>query len=231
MALSTDDDAAARLARPGAGLLLDLDGTLVDSEPVHRAAYRAYFSARGWRVADDVVAQFAGRRAPEVFAGLAGPWGDEDPHALTAGVLGALGDTPATPVPVPGAADLLAACARTGLPVAVVTSAHRSWAEEVVARLGADPAVLALVTAEDSTHGTPDPAPDRHGAERLGLDPRDLVAAEDTPAGIASALGAGVGRVVGMSTSQPAERLLASGAHETAADLTGLARAAAARRG
>jgi len=34
------DRAAVLLAGPGAGLLLDLDGTLVDSESVHRAAYR-----------------------------------------------------------------------------------------------------------------------------------------------------------------------------------------------
>ena len=33
--------------RPAA-LLLDLDGTLVDSEPIHRAAYRAFFRERGW---------------------------------------------------------------------------------------------------------------------------------------------------------------------------------------
>jgi mannitol-1-/sugar-/sorbitol-6-phosphatase len=219
---------ASRLARPGAGLLLDLDGTLVDSEPGHRAAYRAYFASRGWQVPDDVVAQFAGRRAPEVFAGLAGPWGDEDPDLLTDGVLAALGDTPAAPVPVPGAADLLAACARAGLPVAVVTSARRPWASQVVRGLGADLDVVALVTAEDCTHGKPDPEPFRRGAERLRLDPADLVAAEDTPAGIASARAAGIGLVVGMSTSQPAERLLDAGAHETAADLTALARAVGA---
>jgi mannitol-1-/sugar-/sorbitol-6-phosphatase len=227
----TWDDAASRLARPGAGLLLDLDGTLVDSEPVHRAAYRAYFASRGWQVADDVVAQFAGRRAAEVFAGLAGPWGDEDPEALTSGVLDELGGPPAEPVPVPGAADLLAACTRSRLPVAVVTSARRSWAEQVMRGLGADPGTLALVTAEDCTHGKPDPEPFRHGVDRLGLDPRGLVAAEDTPAGIASALGAGVGRVVGMSTSQPADRLLAAGAHETAPDLAALARAVEALQG
>ena len=224
MALTAE--AAARLARPGAGLLLDLDGTLVDSEPVHRAAYRAYFALRGWQVPDDVVEQFAGRRAPEVFAGLSGPWGDEDPEVLTDGVLAQYGSTPAAPVPVPGAGELLAACARSGLPVAVVTSARRPWASQVVALLGGDG--VALVTAEDCAHGKPDPEPFRRGAQRLGLDPADLVAAEDTPAGIASARGAGIGWVVGMATSQPADRLLTAGAHATMPDLTALAGAVAA---
>ncbi len=221
----TDDDAAARLARPGAGLLLDLDGTLVDSEPVHQEAFRLYFADRGWQVPDDVVQEFAGRRAHEVFPAVDGPWRGEDPHSLTAGVIAATGRSTVQPVPVPGAGDLLRACARVGLPVAVVTSAHRGWVAEVVGMLGIDPAEVAMVTAEDCTHGKPDPEPYRRGAQRLGLDPARLVAAEDTPAGIASAVGAGVGRVVGLTTSQPADRLLAVGAHETAADLRVLARA------
>ena len=48
------DHVAARLERPGAGLLLDLDGTLLDSEPVHRGAFRDYFAGRGWQVEDQM---------------------------------------------------------------------------------------------------------------------------------------------------------------------------------
>jgi sugar-phosphatase len=221
----TADDAVARLARPGAGLLLDLDGTLVDSEPVHQQAFRLYFAERDWDVPDDVVRQFAGRRAVEVFPSLDGPWRGEDPHALTAAVIAATHRTTAEPVVVPGAADLLRACGRVGLPVAIVTSAHREWVAEVVRMLGREPGTVAMVTAEQCEHGKPDPEPYRRGAELLGLAPSGLVAAEDTPAGIFSALGAGVGRVVGMTTSQPAERLRDAGAHETAADLRALARA------
>jgi mannitol-1-/sugar-/sorbitol-6-phosphatase len=220
-------DAAARLARPGAGLLLDLDGTLVDSEPVHQEAFRVYFADRGWQVPDDVVRQFSGRRAHEVFPSLDGPWRGEDPLALTDGVIAATARTTARPVAVPGAADLLRACARVRLPVVVVTSAHREWVAEVVHLLGGDPADVDMVTAEDCTRGKPDPEPFRRGVERLGLEPADLVAAEDTPAGIASARGADVGWVVGMTTSHPAAVLRAAGANETAADLTALARVVA----
>ena len=224
------DAAVRRLARPGAGLLLDLDGTLVDSEPVHREAFRTYFAERDWDVPDDVVRQFAGRRAHEVFPTLDGPWRGEDPHALTAGVIAATSRTTVAPVAVPGAGDLLRACERVALPVAVVTSAHREWVAEVVHLLGVDPDAVAMVTAEDCEHGKPDPEPYRRGAERLGLDPAALVAAEDTPAGIASARGAGIGRVVGVTTSAEAAALRAAGAHETAPDLRALARAVASLR-
>ncbi|GAA2724795.1 HAD family hydrolase [Cellulomonas aerilata] len=226
----TPDDAVARLARPGAGLLLDLDGTLVDSEPVHREAFRLAFADRGWDVPDDVVRQFAGRRAVEVFPVLDGPWCGEDPRTLTAAVIAATHRTTARPVPVPGAAELLGACRSVGLPVAVVTSASRAWVGEVAGMLGVDPDGLAMVTAEQCERGKPDPEPYRRGGELLGLRPADLVAVEDTPAGLTAALRAGVGRVVGVTTSQPPDALRAAGAHETAADLLALAAAVAARR-
>ena len=230
---------AQHLARPGSGLLLDLDGTLVDSEHVHRQAYRDYFAARGWSVGDDAVLAFSGRRAPEVFATLDGPWAGEDPDELTDGVLDALRRTTLVPRPVPGAAETLAACARTGLPVAVVTSARREWALPALEMLGARTEVgdrtegrgsrrrraVALVTAEDCVHGKPDPEPYMRGAEVLGLDPARLLAAEDAPAGIASALAAGLGHVLGVTTTHPGATLTAAGARSTAEDLRPLARA------
>ena len=148
-----------RLRRPGAGLLLDLDGTLVDSEPVHRAAFESFFAAQRWHVPDEVVRRFSGRRAQEVFATLAGPWTGLDPDELTEQVLAALRDSDPRPLPVPGAVELLAACVSVGLPVAVVTSARREWARPAVAPLVAGGQVPPMVTAEDCTHGKPDPEP------------------------------------------------------------------------
>ena len=80
-----------------------------------------------------------------------------------------------------------------------------------------------MVTSEDCACGKPDPEPYRRGADLLGLRPADLVAAEDAPAGICSARGAGIGHVVGITTSHPAQVLLDAGAHSSAPDLVGLA--------
>lgn len=217
------EDVAAWLERPGAGLLLDLDGTLVDSEPVHRAAFRKYFAGRGWPVDDQVIREFSGRRAAEVFAVLEGPWSGEDPVALAAGVIGALRATALRPAPVAGAAKLIAACTRTCMPFAVVTSARLWWATIALDRLGFGDQRIRMVTAEDCACGKPDPEPFRRGADLLGLRPGDLVALEDSPAGITSARGAGIGQVVGMTTSHSAHALLAAGAHATAPDLVALA--------
>lgn len=227
---AVEDALAERLARPGAGLLLDLDGTLVDSEPVHRAAFARYFASRGWDVPDAVVRQFMGRRATEVFPVLDGPWRGEDPAALTDAVVDELRRGTQRPLPVPGAADTLAACHELGLPVAVVTSAHLEWADGALAGLLTDgvPAPPA-VTWEDCTEGKPHPEPYRRGADLLRQEPASLVAAEDAVAGVASARAAGVGFVIGMTTSVAAAGLADADVH--LADLTVLARAVRRARG
>lgn len=216
-----------RLCASGAGLLLDLDGTLLDSEPVHRAAFVEYFGSRGWDVPEEVVHLFSGRRAAEVFSTLDGPWRGEDPSELTEAVIAVLRRSTARPVAVPGAVDLLDACAVTGLPVAVVTSARLEWATAALQTLGTD--VPALVTAEDCTHGKPHPEPYCRGAELLDLDPARLVAVEDAVAGIESARAAGVGYVVALTTSQPATVL--SAADLALPDLTDVALAVRTRSG
>lgn len=218
---------AAALARSGAGLLLDLDGTLVLSETTHQEAYHAFFAARGWDVTDDVVREFSGRRGHEVFAALDGPWRGEDPMALTASVIETLGRlvrAGARPAAVPGAAESLAAARRLSLPTAVVTSANREWTAAVLDALGAATDV-SRVTAEDCARGKPDPEPYRRGAAMLGRPSGGLVAMEDTPAGVASARAAGVGLVLGVTTTRAPELLLAAGADACVPDLTPLAEA------
>jgi len=224
------ETARHRLARPGAGLLVDLDGTLVDSEAAHRAAFQEYFAARGWEVSDHVTRGFAGRRAHEVFASVEGPWGDEDPHALTRAVVDTLRAADVRPSEVPGAARLLSACVSTGLPVAVVTSASREWALAALRSLRVADGAIGMVTGEDCALGKPAAEPFRRGAELLGIDPLALVAIEDAPAGIASAKAAGVGLIVGVTTGHSAQALFSAGADEIACDLILLADGIAARR-
>jgi len=211
------------LRRPGAAVLLDLDGTLVDSEPMQRAAFHSYFRSRGWDVPDDVVREFMGRRGHESFALIDGPWRGEDPVALTEGVIAHVDPRTTPPVAVPGAAGAIRGWRAAGTPVCLVTSAFRMWAEQALELLGVADLGLRLVTAEDTPVGKPDPAPFRLGAERLGVAPADCLAAEDSVAGLTAARGAGVGFAVGVTTSLPAEVLLAAGADAAVPDLTPLA--------
>lgn len=198
--------------------LLDLDGTLVDSEPANQAAYRSYFRARGWDLGPEMLREFAGRRGGEVFAQLPGPWAGEDTVALVDGVLGHLDLDAYPPRPVPGAAELIRRLHAAGIPVALVTSAGRAWAEAAVAEvLGVRDLFAALVTAEATEAGKPDPAPYLAGAAALGVAPADAVALEDTVPGLRSALDAGVGLVIGVATGTSPAVLLDGGAHRAVA--------------
>ncbi len=200
-----------------AALLLDLDGTLVDSEPIHRAAYEAFFADRGWEVAD--LSLFTGRRAEDVFASEPGPWSGEDPDTLKAAI-SALVPQDAAPDPVRGARAVIEAAAARGVPVAIVTSAGPAWAERCLdVVLGVRHHVGVVVTAHDVVGGKPDPAGFRHACDLLGVKTGDCIAVEDSPAGVMAARGAGVEEVYGLATTHSAEELRAAGAVAVHADL------------
>lgn len=198
-----------------AALLLDLDGTLIDSEPLNRAAYRSFFRSRGWPEPD--LSLFTGRRAEDVFATEPGPWTGVDPLELSAEVLALIGPD-AVPTPLPGAAALLAVAASLGVPVAIVTSAGPEWVRRsAVGELAALAEVNVMVTADDVVDGKPDPTGFRLACERLGVAATDAVAVEDSPAGVRAALAAGVGHVVAVTTTHAAAAL--TPAHTVVPDL------------
>jgi sugar-phosphatase len=206
-------DATARVS----ALLLDLDGTLVDSEPLHRRGYESFFAHKGWERPD--LAVFTGRRAVDVFATEPGPWAGLDPEAVLAEVLEHVPDEAAPAVP--GARELIVAARSGGTPVAIVTSAGPDWVQRsLVESLGLEPdGVDLVVTARDVEDGKPHPAGFALACRRLEADPASALAAEDSPAGVRAALGAGVRRVHGIGTSHPREVLLEAGAVEVHDDL------------
>ena len=201
-------------------LLLDLDGTLVDSEPLHREGYVTFFAAKGWDVPD--LGIFTGRRALDVFATEPGPWSGHDPQEVLDEVLAHVPDE--DPEAVAGARELILAARAAGTPTAIVTSAGPPWVERSLSALGLGlDSVDLVVTALDVAAGKPDPEGFALACERLGADPADALAAEDSPAGIRAARAAGVRRVMGIATTHDPAALLAAGATEVLDDVRPLA--------
>lgn len=206
-----------RPPRSVAALLLDLDGTLVDSEPLHRQGYADFLAARGWSVPD--LSVFTGRRAEDVFGTEPGPWTGHDPLALLAEVMRFVPTDP--PEPLPGAVALMRAARSSGVTMAIVTSAGPAWVARCLSAL--DCPVDVVVTADDVVDGKPDPAGYALACLRLGVPPAATWAVEDSPAGVRSALDAGVGVVHGVATTHDPDVLRAAGAHAVHADPTPLA--------
>jgi HAD superfamily hydrolase (TIGR01509 family) len=96
--------------------------------------------------------------------------------------------------PRPGAMALLARLTDAGVPLALASNSEREFVERTLSGAGLlhDGPFAAIVTANDIEH--PKPAPDIYleACRRLGADPGDSVALEDSPIGVASAVAAGM---------------------------------------
>ncbi len=202
-------------------MLFDLDGTLVRSEHVHRRVWQRFFDA--WRLeVDDAeyTRVYQGRRGVDALGQARGPWRPEDvPEALAA--LHAYAEQEAGDVEVvPGAVELVEELHRRGRRMAVVTSAVRGWTWRVLDDvLGVGTAFAVVTTAEDVGTGKPDPEGYLRACRLLDVDPGACAALEDSTAGVAALTAAGVGTVVGVTTTVPAGPLRAAGADVTLPDL------------
>ncbi|MGX2997443.1 HAD-IA family hydrolase [Streptomyces sp. JNUCC 64] len=185
-------DTAVLTAR---ALLLDMDGTLVNSDAVVERCWRRWAGRHGLD-GDAVVEVVHGRQGYSTMAELLPDRPMAENHADNALMLAEETADLDGVVEVPGADVFLSSLASLGAPYALVTSATR---ELMAARMAA--AGLAVppvrVTAEDVTESKPDPEGFLKGAAALGIPAAECVVFEDSPAGIRAGLAAGM-RVVGV---------------------------------
>ncbi|WP_058044627.1 HAD-IA family hydrolase [Streptomyces roseifaciens] len=174
-------------------LLLDMDGTIVNSDAVVERCWREWAAAHGLD-GDAVMKVVHGRQGYATMAVLLPDRPMEQNHADNRRMLAAETADVDGVVPVAGAPAFMAALA--ALPHALVTSADRALAE---ARMGAAglPMPEVRVTAESVGASKPDPEGFLKGAAALGFAPADCIVFEDSEAGIAAGKAAGM-RVVGV---------------------------------
>ncbi|MEU1372950.1 HAD-IA family hydrolase [Streptomyces triculaminicus] len=174
-------------------LLLDMDGTIVNSDAVVERCWRRWAEEHGLD-ADEALKVVHGRQGYATMAVLLPDRPMELNHEDNRRMLEAETADIDGVVPVPGAPAFMAALA--GLPHALVTSADRALSD---ARMGAAglPMPAVRVTAESVGASKPDPEGFLKGAAELGVDARDCVVFEDSEAGITAGKAAGM-RVVGV---------------------------------
>jgi sugar-phosphatase len=187
--------------------VFDLDGTLIDTEPRNRAMWSRLFDAHGVPHDDALIASFAGRRGLEVLRDLAHLFPGRTVEELFEEVVSyeSLPGMPAA-APVPGAVDLVRSLADAGVPLAVVTSGQRPYAERLLGELGVRGLLDLVVTAGDVVTGKPHPEGYLAAARDLDVPPEEAVGFEDAPAGVRAVKSAGM-TCVGVITTQPAGAL------------------------
>jgi len=204
-----------------AGVIFDMDGVLLESEPFIAAAAVAMYAEKGVTVAPEEFRPFIGTGEDRFLGGVAEARGValdmprdkvrtyEIYLDLIAGKLEAL----------PGVSRFLAECRRRGLKTAVASSADRMKVEGNLEEIHLPASDFqAVVVGEDVVHKKPAPDIFLEAARRLGLDPRACLVVEDAVSGVQAARAAGA-RCLGLTTSFASARLIGAGADWTAATL------------
>jgi HAD superfamily hydrolase (TIGR01509 family) len=173
-------------------VLFDMDGLLVDSEPLWFEVESDVMARLGgrWSPADqqELVGGSLGRTVSYLLARALRPASPADvARWLVDGMIALLGSRELTVLP--GARELLAEVASAGVPRALVTSSERAIMDAVMTQMGVSFCVT--VCAQDVRRSKPDPEPYLLAAARLGADPARCVALEDSPNGVAAAEAAG----------------------------------------
>lgn len=176
-----------------AAVIFDMDGTLVDSEPVWEVVRRGLVTDLGGRWSPGTQARLMGMSTREWARYLTDIQGVAmDPEAFADLVIARIGEAYAHDLPLlPGAAEAVRRMSDRW-PVAVASSSPASTIHLVIERAGLSDVFSAVAASDEVPRGKP--APDVYwlAAERLGIQPSDAVAVEDSSNGMRSAAAAGM---------------------------------------
>ena len=178
----------------GVCVVFDMDGVIVDSEPL-------------WvRARKDLVREAGGRWLPEAETAMMGISSDRwsvymrdrlglramTPAQIRDGVIGRMVALYGAEVPLlPGAREAIEATGRHWR-LGVASGSDRVLLDTVLSATGLRDRFSATVSGEEVAAGKPDPLIYQEVCRRLGVDPRSCLAIEDSGSGIESALAAGM---------------------------------------
>ena len=171
------------------GVVFDLDGVLVDTEPVHFAATQAMLAPEtitieqvepfiGTGGMNEWMAEHYSITLEEIKANYSGHFFDQLERAPLE--------------PLDGVVELLEAMRPRGLGLAVASQSSRAWIEATLASAGLDHHFALIATAREAGADKPAPEVYLHAVAQLGLQPDECIGVEDSSSGIESASAAGL---------------------------------------
>ncbi len=197
------------------GVIFDMDGVLVDSEPFICKAAIMMFAEKGLTVSPDDFLPFVGAGEDRYLGGVAEKYNfpidiKEDKRRTYQIYLQIIKGNLKS---LPGAIPFLEGCRLSGKKVALATSADYVKMEGTLREVGLALNLFdAVVTGEDVRHKKPHPEIFLVAAERLGLKPEECLVVEDAVNGVLAARKSGA-RCLALATSFSKEELFGAGAN------------------
>jgi beta-phosphoglucomutase-like phosphatase (HAD superfamily) len=180
--------------------VFDMDGVLIDTEPVWRQVELDVFARVGVQLTDEQLRDTWGMRIEEVVDHWyqERPWNGIRPHAVQREIVREMVEhVRQHGEPMEGALDAVNVARSIGFRIAIASSSSRELIDAVVERLGIGSLIDAVCTADDEERGKPDPGVYLSAAQALDVVPSQCVAIEDSPVGVAAAVAAGM-RCIGV---------------------------------
>ncbi|MFW7215767.1 HAD family hydrolase [Enterobacter sp. BNK-22] len=205
---------------PLSAVLFDMDGVLIDSNPVIERAWTEAAAMYGIDISnEDIVQHIHGQPGHYTIRALFGHLPLHEQNNVQNHVIYV--ENTAEYAPIPGVAKLIASLHSAGVTVGIVTSGWKEKIERVAAMLDISQSVSVIVERDDVERGKPFPDPYLVAARRLNIPARNALVFEDSVSGVTSAVAAGA-YCVGLGAAE----LLKHGARLTLQDFTGVAIAA-----
>lgn len=200
--------------RPFQAAIFDMDGTVLDTESVFRTIVFDVCTDLGFEMTDAVHRSMVGSSHERISQLLFDAYGTGFPYARFDDLCRTtMRDTlQAGGVPVKtGAREILTALRAHNIPTAIATSSRAPHAQQHLSHAGLIDFFQTIVTRDDVVNPKPDPEPYLLAASRLGIDPVDCLAIEDSHTGVRAAHAAGMQTVMVPDLVHPSADIQALG--------------------
>jgi len=193
-------------------LLFDLDGTLVNNDPIHYQAWREILTPYNLEIDEDFYKKrISGRLNPDIVKDLLPQLSPAQAESFIEEKEARYRSAATKIQPLEGLHNILHWAKLRNIKLALVTNAPRKNTQFMLEVLGLERTFSVVVLGEDVEVAKPDPTPYQVAIAQLEVSPETAIAFEDSPSGIRSAVGAGI-FTVGIASTQEPDKLYQLGA-------------------